>query len=94
MNNQRVSRQNRRSSLESKEDQKARKALLQAQNEVYEEEGLLHGSGIADLLVSILHVNFLGFLVSENLFFKRVYLEMTFFIFACSLTQKVQSRSL
>ncbi|GFY18116.1 uncharacterized protein TNCV_2045251 [Trichonephila clavipes] len=38
MDNPRVSRQNRRSSLESKE---GRKALLQAQNEVYEEEELL-----------------------------------------------------
>ncbi|GFW98645.1 hypothetical protein TNCV_2758241 [Trichonephila clavipes] len=35
MDNQRVSQQNRRSSLESKED---RKALLQVQNEVYEDE--------------------------------------------------------
>ncbi|GFS43031.1 hypothetical protein TNIN_393581 [Trichonephila inaurata madagascariensis] len=43
MDNQRVSRQNRRSSMESKERQKVRKALLQAQNEVYEEEeGLLY----------------------------------------------------
>ncbi|GFY57979.1 hypothetical protein TNIN_46301 [Trichonephila inaurata madagascariensis] len=41
MDNQRMSRQNRRSSLESKE---GRKALLQAQNE----EGLLYGAGIAD----------------------------------------------
>lgn len=49
MDNQRVSRQNRRSSLESKEGRKARKALLQAQNEAYEEEeGLLYGAGIAD----------------------------------------------
>ncbi|PRD27792.1 UNVERIFIED_CONTAM: hypothetical protein NCL1_34369 [Trichonephila clavipes] len=45
MDNPRVSRQNRRSSLESKE---GRKALLQAQNEVYEEEELLYGAGIAD----------------------------------------------
>ncbi|GFY75037.1 integrase catalytic domain-containing protein [Trichonephila inaurata madagascariensis] len=44
MDHQRVSRQNRRSSLESKE---GRKALLQAQNEDYE-EGLLYGAGIAD----------------------------------------------
>ncbi|GFW92625.1 hypothetical protein TNCV_519421 [Trichonephila clavipes] len=54
MDNQRVSRQNRRSSLESKEGQNARKALLQAQNEVYEEEeGLLYGAGIADLSMKI-----------------------------------------
>ncbi|GFX42380.1 hypothetical protein TNCV_1519441 [Trichonephila clavipes] len=87
MDNQRVSWQNRRSSLESNE---GRKALLQAQNEVYEEDGLLYGAGIADTSISILHdVNFLGFLVSENLFFKRVHLEMTFSIFASSQTQKV-----
>ncbi|GFW92743.1 uncharacterized protein TNCV_1735361 [Trichonephila clavipes] len=39
MDKQRVNGQNRRSSLESKE---TRKALLQAQNEVYEKEGLLY----------------------------------------------------
>ncbi|GFW22397.1 uncharacterized protein TNCV_1431491 [Trichonephila clavipes] len=48
MDNQRVSRQNRRSSLESKDGRKARKALLQAQNEVYqEEERFLYGAEIA-----------------------------------------------
>ncbi|GFT17427.1 hypothetical protein TNCV_4806851 [Trichonephila clavipes] len=41
MDNQRLSRQNRRSTLESKEGGKA--LLLQAQNEVYEKEGLLNG---------------------------------------------------
>ncbi|GFT93603.1 uncharacterized protein TNCV_677401 [Trichonephila clavipes] len=46
MDNQRVSRQNRRISMEWKE---GRKTLLQVQNEVYEEEeGLLYGAGIAD----------------------------------------------
>ncbi|GFX84372.1 uncharacterized protein TNCV_4134821 [Trichonephila clavipes] len=46
MDNQRVSRQNRRRSLESKY---GRKALMQVQNEIYEEEeGLLYGAGIAD----------------------------------------------
>ncbi|GFY67871.1 uncharacterized protein TNIN_352731 [Trichonephila inaurata madagascariensis] len=49
MDNQRVSRQNRRSSLESKEGRKAWKAVLQAQNEVYEEEGLLYSAGIAQI---------------------------------------------
>ncbi|GFV60423.1 hypothetical protein TNCV_3470581 [Trichonephila clavipes] len=48
MKNQRVSRQNRRSSLESKKDRNARNALLQVQNEMYEEEEWLYGSGIAD----------------------------------------------
>ncbi|GFT42652.1 hypothetical protein TNCV_2165441 [Trichonephila clavipes] len=44
MDNQRVSRQFRRSSLKSKEGRKAQKALLQTQNEVYEvEERLLCG---------------------------------------------------
>ncbi|GFX83470.1 uncharacterized protein TNCV_324191 [Trichonephila clavipes] len=47
MNNQRVSRQNRRSKLESKEGWEARKALLQVQNEVYEEE-LLYSAAIDD----------------------------------------------
>ncbi|KAH0554339.1 hypothetical protein KQX54_009641 [Cotesia glomerata] len=46
---QRVTRQNRRSSLDSKEARKARKEKLQAQNEAYEaEEGLQYGAGIAD----------------------------------------------
>ncbi|GFU41174.1 uncharacterized protein TNCV_3899831 [Trichonephila clavipes] len=95
MDNKRVSRQFRRSSLESKEGRKAQKALLQTQNEVYEvEKRLLYGVGIANKSTSILHdVNFLGFLVSENLFFKHVHLEVTFFIFECSLIPNIQNRS-
>ncbi|GFV79143.1 DUF1758 domain-containing protein [Trichonephila clavipes] len=38
--------------------------------------------------LSLHDANFLGFLVSENLFFKRAFISMTFFIFACNLTQK------
>ncbi|GFY19374.1 uncharacterized protein TNCV_4127611 [Trichonephila clavipes] len=48
MDNQCVCWQNRRSSLESKESRIARKVLLHAQNEVYEEEELLYGAGITD----------------------------------------------
>ena len=49
IDNRRVSRQNRRSALETKEARKTRKDELQAQNEIYEEkEGFLYGAGIAD----------------------------------------------
>ena len=41
-------RQHRRSALETKEARKTRKDELQAQNEIYEEVGLLYGAGIAD----------------------------------------------
>lgn len=45
----RVERQERRSSLTTKEARKARKEELAEQNEYYEEaEGLLYGPGIAD----------------------------------------------
>lgn len=49
MDNQRVTRQNRRSSLETKEARIARQEEMQARNDAYEqEEGLLYGAGIAD----------------------------------------------
>lgn len=49
MDNQRVSGQNRRNSLESREGRKARKVVQQTENDTYEkEEGLLYGAGIAD----------------------------------------------
>lgn len=49
MDRKRVTRQNRRSSLETKEARIALQVELQAKNDVYEqEEGLLYGAGIAD----------------------------------------------
>ena len=49
MDERRVSRQNRRSALETREARKARKEELRAQNEEFEnEEGLIYGAGIAD----------------------------------------------
>ena len=49
MDQMRVTRQNRRSSLETKEARIARKEEMQASNEFHEEEeGLLYGAGIAD----------------------------------------------
>lgn len=49
MDEQRVKRQNRRSSLETKEARKARQEEMQARNDAFEEEqGLLYGAGIAD----------------------------------------------
>lgn len=49
MGEKRVTRQNRRSSLETKEARIARQVGLQAKNDAYEqEEGLLYGPGIAD----------------------------------------------
>lgn len=48
-NSQRVTRQNRRSSLETKEARIARQEEVQARNDAHEqEEGLLYGAGIAD----------------------------------------------
>lgn len=49
MDERRVSRQNRRSALETREARKARKDQRRAQNGEFErEEGLLYGAGIAD----------------------------------------------
>ena len=49
IDDRRISRQNRRSTAETKEARKLRKEQLQAENEAYEkEEGLLYGAGIAD----------------------------------------------
>ncbi|KAK0157288.1 hypothetical protein PV328_011046 [Microctonus aethiopoides] len=47
--NRRIIRQNRRSSVNSKESRKARQEKLRAENDAYEAaEGLQYGAGIAD----------------------------------------------
>ena len=81
MDEQRLDRQNRRNSLESKEGRKARKELLQAQNDAYKEEKeFLYGVRIANWSVSTLHYWKLFQISSfRKFFFKRFILETTFF---------------